>query len=164
MSPVPRARVHQAHLANADNPCVSGATPTFYEFFLIMVCGAFIAAFLLTLLPLSGTVRKVLVAAGPVAAIVGLLIKNPQGRRRWVGVPRGLRRARLARRSCAGLPDPQAVSPRGGRLAVVWVRPAALAALTQQLHRPSPGPACGNVTRPRAGHGPRRTFARPQSE
>jgi len=58
---------------------VSGATPTFYEFFLIIVCGAFISAFFLSLLPLSGTVRKLLVGAGPVAAIVGLLIKNPQG-------------------------------------------------------------------------------------
>lgn len=58
---------------------MSGATPTFYEFFLIIVCVAFISAFFLSLLPLSGTVRKLLVAAGPVAAIVGLLIKNPQG-------------------------------------------------------------------------------------
>ena len=58
---------------------MSDATPTFYEFFLVIVCGAFIAAFLLSLLPLSRTVRKVLIAAGPVAAIIGLLIKNPQG-------------------------------------------------------------------------------------
>jgi type IV secretory pathway TrbD component len=58
---------------------VSDATPTFYEFFLIIVCGAFIGAFLLSLLPLSGTVRRLLIAAGPVAAVVGLLIKSPHG-------------------------------------------------------------------------------------
>jgi hypothetical protein len=63
----------------ADNYAVRDATPTFYEFFLIIVCGAFVAAFLLSLLPLSGRVRKLLVAAAPVAAIVGLLIKDPQG-------------------------------------------------------------------------------------
>ena len=58
---------------------MSGATPTFYEFFLIIVSGAFVGAFLLSLLPLSGAMRKLLIAAGPVAAIIGLLIKNPQG-------------------------------------------------------------------------------------
>jgi hypothetical protein len=58
---------------------VSGATPTFYEFFLIIVCGAFVGAFLLSLLPLTGMVRALLIAAGPVAAIIGLLVKNPQG-------------------------------------------------------------------------------------
>jgi hypothetical protein len=58
---------------------VSDATPTFYEFFLIIVCAAFIAALLLSLLPWSGPVRKLLIVAGPGAAVGGLLIKNPQG-------------------------------------------------------------------------------------
>lgn len=69
----------QPLLANADHDSVSDATPTFYEFFLIIICGAFAAAFLLSLLPLSGTVRQLLIAAGPAAAIVGLVIKSPQG-------------------------------------------------------------------------------------
>ena len=58
---------------------MSGATPTFYEFFLIIICGAFVGAFFLSLLPLPGTARKLLIAAGPIVAIIGLLIKNPQG-------------------------------------------------------------------------------------
>ena len=58
---------------------MSDATPAFYEFLVIIVCGAFIAAFLLSLLALPGRVRKLLIAAGPVAAIVGLPIKNPYG-------------------------------------------------------------------------------------
>jgi hypothetical protein len=60
--------------------------------------------------------------------------------RRSGPAPRGLRRARLARRSCAGLPDPPAVSPQGGQLGVVWVRPADLAALTHRDGTPPQSP------------------------
>jgi hypothetical protein len=56
-----------------------GFTPAFYTSLLIAVCGAFVAGFLVSLFSLSATVRKLLIAAGPVGAIVGLLIGNPQG-------------------------------------------------------------------------------------
>ena len=54
-------------------------TPLFYEVVIIVVCGAFVAAFLVSLLPLSGRVRKVLIGVGPFGAVIGVLVKNPQG-------------------------------------------------------------------------------------
>jgi hypothetical protein len=56
-----------------------GLTPTGEIFVLFAVCGAFVAAFLVSLLPLAARVRVGLIAAGPVSSVVALLIKNPQG-------------------------------------------------------------------------------------
>jgi hypothetical protein len=56
-----------------------GYTPTFDMFALLGTCGAFITGVLISLLPLPGAVRKVLIATGLLSAIVGLVIGNPEG-------------------------------------------------------------------------------------
>jgi hypothetical protein len=56
-----------------------GLTPTYEIFLLYAVCSAFVAAFLVGLLPLSKRARVRLAIAAPAAAVVALLIGNPQG-------------------------------------------------------------------------------------
>jgi CBS-domain-containing membrane protein len=54
-------------------------TPTGDIYVLITVCGAFVAAFLLSLLPLARKTRMRLVFAGPVGAVAGILFGAPGG-------------------------------------------------------------------------------------
>jgi hypothetical protein len=54
-------------------------TPTGDMYVLMTVCGAFVAAFLLSLLPLARKTRMRLVFAGPVGAVAGILFGAPGG-------------------------------------------------------------------------------------